>query len=160
EFQLAGRWRIAGGASDSVLLLVSSSSTTVADVTLIAHGRRNTPPRLGARPRGDAGLRGDLHAPDVARSQHQQQDQGHLSRGRFAHGCSPVKSVATWPGRGARRTVGPAKRTLSTAFGGTSSTARPSALPSRRATTRWPRAIRWLAISSSRRKRSRSDPRC
>src|SRR5258705_4517380 len=34
---------------------------TVADVTLIARGRqRNTPPRLGARPRGDAGLRGDF----------------------------------------------------------------------------------------------------
>src|SRR6476661_7861671 len=36
---------------------------TVADVTLIAHSRRrNTPPRLGARPRGGASLRGDLHA--------------------------------------------------------------------------------------------------
>jgi hypothetical protein len=35
---------------------------TVADVTLIAHGRRNTPLRLGARPRGGAGFRGDLHA--------------------------------------------------------------------------------------------------
>ena len=33
---------------------------TVADVTLIAHSRRRNTPRLGARPRGDAGLRGRL----------------------------------------------------------------------------------------------------
>jgi len=38
----------------------SSSSLHVADITLIAVGDNEHPPRLGARPRGDAGLRGDF----------------------------------------------------------------------------------------------------